>query len=373
MGVGQSARSAAAAAAAGELGTSLRNINVTGPQAERDVNNLRFSEDLPYDVNIFHVNADQTDAALAVVGNGALVNRYNIGYWAWELEEFPDEWRGCSNAYSEIWVPSSFCQTSIAHKVTVPVLRIPHAISLSLSHKMDRGMVEASHDTFVLLTMFDMLSVFNRKNPIAVIQSFKSAFAGKKCAKLVVKVSHAQYFPNEMRKLREASAGYPIHIIDSVLPREDVNAILAMCDCFVSLHRSEGFGLAIAEAMYLGKPVITTAYSGNMDFTRPNNSFLVDYTMEPVGPGCAPYHPDCRWAEPCLESAIEQMRLVYESSEVSAKRAQAGAQFIRQFYSPEAIGRLIRERLTYIAQATGKPRKRPSRPVGEGLLADATV
>ena len=196
---------------------------------------------------------------------------------------------------------------------------------------MDRLAVGASHDTFVFLTMFDMLSVFNRKNPLAVIQSFKSAFAGSKSAKLVVKVSHAQYFPNEMRKLREASAGYPIHIIDSVLPREDVNALLAMCDCFISLHRSEGFGLALAEAMYLGKPVIATAYSGNLDFTRPNNSFLVDYTMQPVGPGSAPYHPDCLWADPSLESAIEQMRLVYESSEVSAKRAQAGALFIRQF------------------------------------------
>ena len=126
---------------------------------------------------------------------------------------------------------------------------------------------------------------------------------------------------------------------------EDVVALIAASDCVVSLHRSEGFGLVLAEAMLLGKPVIATAYSGNLDFTTPGNSFLVSYKLQNVGPGNPPYPEHCLWADPCLQDAAHQMRTVYENERLREQRAQAGRELIESRFSPAAVGAAMKERL----------------------------
>ena len=193
--------------------------------------------------------------------------------------------------------------------------------------------------------MFDMLSVFERKNPLGAVEAFKLAFGGSSRCHLIVKVNNAHLRPLHFRNLLLTSAGYPITVLDRVMERNEVNALIACCDCLVSLHRSEGFGLPLAEGMYLGKPVIATAYGGNMDFTRPENSFLVSYKLQPPGKRAEHYNKRCLWAEPSIYHAAELMKTVFEEAGLRAEVARAGQTFVRSHHSPAAVGRLIRQRL----------------------------
>ena len=167
----------------------------------------------------------------------------------------------------------------------------PYSVAPVVPPGMDREHFGLAPDKFLFLTAFDVLSVPERKNPLAVIRAFEKAFGPDSGCQLIVKVNNAHARTEYVEMLRNACGNSSIRILDSTLRREEMDALTNCADCIVSLHRSEGFGLLMAEAMFLGKPVIATNYSGNTDFTRPDNSLLVDYRMIPVGVGCAPYNP----------------------------------------------------------------------------------
>jgi glycosyltransferase involved in cell wall biosynthesis len=192
------------------------------------------------------------------------------------------------------------------------------------------------------------LSVFERKNPLGLLEVFRAAFGGASNCHLVMKVNHAEQRPAEMRRIREAAGGLPVTIIDRTLDRNHVTALMQTCDCLVSLHRSEGFGLALAEAMYLSKPVIATAYSGNLDFTRPDNAFLVDYDLARIPAGCEPYDEGLWWAQPNLEHAVSQLQSVVNAPEVRRARAARGRELIRSQFAPVTVGKLMAERLAVV-------------------------
>jgi glycosyltransferase involved in cell wall biosynthesis len=130
----------------------------------------------------------------------------------------------------------------------------------------------------------------------------------------------------------------------------EVLSLIHECDCLISLHRSEGFGLTLAEAMSLGRPVICTAYSGNMDFTKPEHTFLVQHEMRQVGPGSEPYDPDCYWAEPSIDHAVEQMRRVRAEADLRLAFARTGQDYVRRLLSPAIIGEMMKKRLEYIGK-----------------------
>ncbi len=283
--------------------------------------------------------------------------KYNVGYWAWELEEFPDRWQPSFRFFDEIWTPSTFCQAAISRKSPVPVLRMPHAVQVEGACAVSRSDFSIPTDRFVFLTIFDLLSVVERKNPIGAIAAFKRAFGNSKDCHLVLKVSHAQERPQEMEALTAAAAGLPVTIIDRTIDRAEVNDLIRMCDCLVSLHRSEGFGLSIAEAMYLNKPVIVTDYSGNTDFTRPDNAFLVEYDLTRVPKGCDPYDEGAVWAEPRLDHAVKQMQIVFACAEQRADRASKAAEFVRRHLAPAVVGKLMRERLELVLSRRPRARR----------------
>lgn len=199
-----------------------------------------------------------------------------------------------------------------------------------------------------------MLSVFDRKNPLAVVKAFLAAFQQDDDVRLVLKINNANQDPVNLAKLLDSAIDPRITIIRRVLSRGDMNALVNACDCIVSLHRSEGFGLIIAEAMWLGKPVVVTGYSGNMDFTHFDNSFLVGYTLVNVGPDNHPYPETCLWADPDIADAARQMRVVFENSDIRKTRAAKGASFIRNNFSPRKIGRLMLDRLEQVHAFPGK-------------------
>lgn len=344
MGVGESLRCAIRALRAAGIQVAVKSVDAPGPYRLGD-RSFQENGSIPWRHNIFHVNADQAEAMVRRVGPAVTGNRRNIGYWAWELEEFPDKWLPAFRLFDEIWTPSTFCQSAIARKSPVPVIRIPHSIDVPDCPPADRQALDIPAGAFVFLAVFDLLSVFERKNPLGLLAAFREAFAGSPTRHLVLKINNSSQCPADLARLREALAGLPVSVVDRTIDREQVAALIGACDCLVSLHRSEGFGLVLAEAMYLGKPVIATGYSGNTDFTKPDNSFLVDYDLVPVPPGCEPYEEGCCWAEPRFDHAVSQLRLVAEDRWLREARALRGKTYVREHLSPLAVAKLMRERL----------------------------
>ena len=348
MGVGESVRCAASAARAVHLQVALKNVT-DGVNRANDDSFAFESRRFPYPVNLFHVNADQALSVVANIGPEFLERKYNIGYWAWELEEFPTRWLSSFAPFQEIWAPSTFCQEAIGRKAPIPVVRMPHAIKVERKARLDRAAFSIPEDRFVFLTAFDFMSVPERKNPLAAIRAFREAFESSPSCHLVLKMNNVPKPGHSLRdEIVRACSDLPVTIIDRTIDRDHVNCLVNVCDCFVSLHRSEGFGLMLAEAMYLGKPVIATAYSGNLDFTRSDNSFLVGWDPAAVPRRCGPYEPGSIWAEPRLAEAVQQMRLVSDSVGERELRASRGSACIRNEFSPEAVGRLMRSRLAIV-------------------------
>ncbi|HEY7336668.1 MAG TPA: glycosyltransferase [Bryobacteraceae bacterium] len=347
MGVGESVRCAIRAARAAEFAFSVKSVDrAGGPYRLMDGSVAdNAASGLPYLFNIFHVNADQTPSVMLAVQHEIALDRFNVGYWAWELEEFPARWAPSFGYFREVWTPSSFCADAIARASPVPVLRVPHAVHVNEIAALDRSDFGIPEDRFAFLHCFDLMSGFERKNPLGAIAAFRAAFQGDASCHLVLKVNHAELHTEQMEQIRQASAGLPVTILERTIGRADLNALMNCCDCLISLHRSEGFGLTMAEAMFLGKPVIATAYSGNLDFTREDNSFLVRFKMTTVAPGCQPYDKGLRWADPDTDHAAEQMRIVFRSAETRTAKAHRGREFVRRELAPRAVGAMMRRRL----------------------------
>ena len=203
---------------------------------------------------------------------------------------------------------------------------------------------------FLFLFCFDYASVVARKNPIGCIEAFLRAFPEPGEATFVVKSINAEHHDGDASAVRDAAGDHPhVVVLDENLHPVDKGRLLASCDCYVSLHRSEGFGMGMAEAMSLGKPVIATGYSGNLDYMTQANSFLVDYTLTAIGPGADPYPPGGRWAEPDLEHAAALMREVYDDPGAARRRAQRGQADIRRTHSVETVGERMAQRLDTIS------------------------
>ncbi|MGN7399007.1 glycosyltransferase family 4 protein [Cytobacillus praedii] len=303
-----------------------------------------------YNTNVFFINADQMyhHYNKNILKKAWFRNRYNIGYWHWELPDFPVFWNGSFNLVNEIWVPSQFTYQSISKNTYKPVVIMPHGILVEFPANMNRNCFGIPDNRFLFLTMYDIQSTSARKNPNGVIDAFKKAFnKNDGQVGLVLKVNNANHFPKELAKLNHKIAEYEnISVIDKILSRQELNGLMNVMDCYVSLHRAEGFGLPIAEAMFLGKPVIATNWSGNVDFINENNACLVDFTLEKIGRNYGPYHANQKWAEPNIFHAANYMKeLVHDRSLVNRIGLNAKRSIMSDF-SPKSIGLKYKSRLT---------------------------
>lgn len=300
-----------------------------------------------YRANIFHVNADQMLATYCKLGPGFFQHRYNIGFWAWELSRWPKPWHAMFDLVDEIWAPSRFIRDCLFDATDKPVEHIPLCVELPRFKKLPRARFGLPTDDCLFLFAFDFRSYIERKNPVAAIRAFKKAFPSRhQRAGLVIKVMNAERQSEKWQELLLEIQDDPrIYVINEVMSRAELLALMETCDCFVSLHRSEGFGRGPAEALYLGKPVIVTNYSGNTDFTRPDTSLLVDYELRPVGTGEYVHGEDQSWADADIDHAAEHMRRVQEERPEIAKIATQGQKVIRSEFSSIAVGRSIERRL----------------------------
>ena len=259
---------------------------------------------------------------------------------------------------------SRFVADAVGAKATVPVTRVPLPVRTAAAAVPSRAALGLP-EGFAYLFVFDHNSVFERKNPLAVVEAFDRAHPEPGEASLVVKSVNGEHDPEHAATLTAACAARPdIHLVDRHLPGREIRAMVASCDAYVSLHRSEGFGLTMAEAMAAGRPVIATGYSGNLDFMTGENAFLVPYAMADVGPGNEPYAPDATWAQPDVEHAAALMRGVFEDREAAAAVAARGRADIERTHSADAAGAAMLERLREVEDRI------PERP-GHGQFADA--
>src|SRR5579884_2998231 len=307
----------------------------------------RDHDEARYPLNLLCMNADVLPDFARLVGESFFAGRYSIGMWFWEVTSPPPgEWIEGFALLDEVWAPSDHVARTISAVSPIPTVRIRVPVQVPAPSALPPEAFGTAADQYTFLFSFDHLSIFERKNPLALVRAFRAAFEPGSGATLLIKSINSERDPTGRQRLHEAVAGHPdIRLIEEYVAPEAKDALTAACDCYVSLHRCEGFGFTMAEAMFLGKPVIATGYSGNLDFMTSQNSYLVDYEMVPIGPGSDPYPASGEWAQPSVQHAARLMRHVFEHRDEARERGRRAATEIRRTHSPQAAGELMLDRL----------------------------
>ncbi len=358
-GVGEAARSLVRAVAARNIPYALLNSPRCPHRREDNQFTKQFGSENPYGINIITYYGDVFEDELRAWGKEKFEGRYNIAYWAWELSSLPASWTALLNTVDEVWTPSSFSAAAIRDaKRGIPVTVIPHPIELIKKHPYPRAHFGLPNNLFLFLFMFDFYSIFERKNPLAAIRAFKKAFRPDEPAGLVIKSSNHAIDPEHFAVLRREAESSNIFLLNDYLKREELSSIMNVCDAYVSLHRSEGFGLTIAEAMALGKPVIATDYSGNTDFMNEANSFPIPFTLVPLEKDYGPYRQGNVWANPDETKAAEAMRLAFDHREIAKRKGMLARRDIIAHLSPPAVANIAATRLDRIERILQEKNKR---------------
>ena len=358
LGLGEAARAYTRALRAAAVPTATYTVPLDGPEDERPANGRRHNEhdfeDIQFDgggepeVLLIAVNAPQLPELADQVGSATLRDRYVIGSWGWEVDVVPSWWESGFELVDEIWVYSRFVAENLALSSPKPVVVVPLPVTAAedVASSLPFDLPQAP---LTFLFAFDFLSTLERKNPLGLIAAFEKAFRPGEGPVLVLKTINASLRPQEVDRLRDAISDRPdIVMVDASLTPPQLAALFARADCYVSLHRSEGFGLTLAESMAIGKPVIATRYGGNTDFMTPMNSYLVDYELTRVGPGAEHYPADATWAEPSIEHAAELMREVWDDRAGATARGARAKEDVAVQLAPDVVGAIARRRLENI-------------------------
>ncbi|MCX6954024.1 MAG: glycosyltransferase family 4 protein [Verrucomicrobia bacterium] len=354
LGVGESARCMVRAADAACIPSALVPLKLNCKNRLGDQTYAsRLQDTNPYGVNVVHLDPPASRDLDHHHGPAFRAGKYNIGYFAWELPEFPDAWTSAFDFFDEIWTPSDFATAAIAIKSPLPVFTMPHAIAFPRPTEAPaalRSRLGLPADPFLFLTLFDLNSYAERKNPRAVIAAFRASGLAGRGAALVIKVQNVAGNEADFAALQESVRDLPgTVLLTGTLSRADIYALEAACDCFVSLHRSEGFGLAVAEAMYLGKPVISTDWSATAEFVTGTNGCPVRAPLITLDRHHGPYAKGATWADPDPAHAADHMRRLFADRTLCAGLGAAARATIETRFSPAAIGARYRRRLEAIA------------------------
>jgi glycosyltransferase involved in cell wall biosynthesis len=353
-GLGEAARSSVRALERADIPFVLNDV--PGPQRATDRTYSSFVSENPHPFNLVHLNADNMGAFEKQQGRQYFRDRYTIGFWFWELSRFRDDWVRSFRVVDEVWAASRFARDAIGASApaVLPVIRMPLPVTAPDVAALGRAHFGIPDDRFAFLYTFDVSSQTERKNPLAVVRAFRRAGLAPERAMLVLKFTNGQCDREAVRRLTEAGAGSPVLMLEGVMDRPELTALVNACDCYVSLHRAEGFGLTMAEAMVLGKPVIATAYSGNMDFMTADTACLIDYRLVPLTRDYGPYLRGFEWAEPDVDQAAQAMRRLVEAPEPARELGARGRAMVGAHLGLEAVARRYRHRLDAV-RAGSKP------------------
>ena len=352
-GVGEACRMTAKALSTTALDWNILDYEYKNPSRKQDESwRSKITDHVNYNISIFNINADQLLIAREHLPEEAWAG-YRIGIWYWELGEFPDKWCDAFDCLDEIWAPTRFVRDTLQKKASCPVLYMPPGIWRDEPDaKYDRAYfgLPSGQKTFLFLNMFDVFSYTDRKNPQAVITAFQKAFqADDLTVGLVLKINNITREDENYRKIEEAIGAYRnIYVIPKTMTRDEINGLIRVCDAAVSLHRSEGLGLLCMEAMFFGKPVIATNWSGNTDFMTEDTSCLVSCKMTPVGEYYGTEGMHLEWAEADVAEASRYMQRLCSDYDYYNKIAKNAENHIRSEFSPKVCGGRMENRIREI-------------------------
>ena len=309
-----------------------------------------FITENPHPFNLVHLNADNMGWFAASRGRDYFRDRYTIGFWFWELSTFRDEWLPFFGYVDEVWVATEFVRAAIQASTSLPVVRMPLPIALPPAPPLSRGHFGLPEQGAVFLYAFDVSSQTERKYPLGAVRAFRRAALERHQAVLVLKFTNADYDREAVRRLQEEAAGLNVVMLDGYMDRAELTGLLQVADCYLSPHRAEGFGLSLLEAMSLGKPVVATNYSGNVDFMTAENSYPVDYRLVALNRDYGPYMRGAVWADPDPDHMGAAIRHVVEHPEDAKARGARAKSDVAQRWTPAVTAPSVRQRLDAIRQ-----------------------
>lgn len=348
FGLGEAVRLIIKALKKAEIPTSLINYDIETNHRHSDTTFANLNSEVIYPINLVLMGPYEAKRIFFHYPEDFFTNTYNIFYLNWESEYISEEYVNNLELYNEIWVPSQYCKDILAKYSKIPIHIIPYPIEIAVDNKPDEEAEQFyNKNSFNFLFMFDYNSTIERKNTINLIDAFEKAFGkNDESVSLNIKTSKSTRFSKEKALLESHIKDFKnIKIYEKIYDVQTLYKIIKGCDAYISLHRSEGFGLTMAEAMYFGKPVIATNYSGNLQFMNDSNSFLVDYKLTKTDSNLDSYDHNTVWSEPNTDHAAEFLKLVKENSQFVQSKAQKGQDSIFQDFSTEKIGNTVHSRI----------------------------
>lgn len=346
MGLGQSARLLANEFMQGDIPNSLYDFCLGSPLLRSEDHSFddRISEELPYNINLIHINPDEMMLMYTRMGESSWNDRYNIAFWLWELEDIPEHWQAFFPMLDEIWTPSEFISNNLRKVTRLPVYTMPYCVEAPTDVRLNRRHFGLPEDKFLFLVMYDSNSTIERKNPTGAIRAFRRAFKNNENVGLVIKINNAR--ESDLKDLNRLLKGYQnVYFITDTLTKVEVNSLIARVDVFVSLHRAEGFGLVMAEAMIVGTPVIATNWSSNTEFMNPEVACMVDCDFITLEKDSPPYKKGSIWAEPDIGQAARFMRKLYSDPKYYASMEKCAQTYIIDKLSMENAVTKIKKRV----------------------------
>ncbi len=293
------------------------------------------------EVNIFCLNGDEIQPSLNHLQTDLPKGGCNIVYPMWELSRYPKIWAEQLERFDEIWAASAFIRAAFVDAVDKPVIHLSLPGELRVGRLYGRRHFRIPESSFVFLFAFDFTSYIERKNPLATLRAFQdlcAAHPGEDIC-LVIKTKGAAAASSAYKEFCESFRGLDrVRVIDALLSENEIKSLIWCSDCFVSLHRSEGFGFGLSSAMFVEKPVVATRYSGNLDYMNDSNSCLVDYSLIPVPSGAYPFWEGQIWADPSVEHARTQMEQLLLNPDWARQIGAAASRHIRTHFSYRACG-----------------------------------
>ncbi len=346
-GMGEAARASIRALEAAGIPVALNNV--ASKQRAHDTSfRGAFTRDNPHPFNLVHLNADNMGWFARQRGLAYFRDRYTIGFWFWELSVFRDEWLPFFGYVDEVWAATEFVRASVQARTSLPVIKMPLPVALPEIPAFGRAHFGLPERGTVLLYAFDVSSQTERKNPVGAIRAFRQAALPAEDAVLVLKFTNADYDRDAVRRLHAEAEDLNVIMLEGHMDREELAALINTADGYLSPHRSEGFGLTLLEAMALGKAVLATNYSGNVDFMTPDNSYPIDYRLTPLTRDYGPYRRGAEWAEPDLDHAARLIREVVGNREEARARGARARADVERDWTPAASALRMRARLDLI-------------------------
>ena len=354
IGLAQGAKLYARALEEGGIPHTLLNLDFMDelPQTD-DTFDSRLTKENRYAVNVTHINPPEWRYALGTFPQAQFDRHYNIGIFQWELETAPASWAAAFDYVDEVWTPSGFTARTMRKMTDKPVYPVLYGMEAPCDETLTRADFGLEEDDFLVLMMFDSKSIASRKNPGGAIDAFREAYGeNPENTKLVIKINNPK--PEDVAFVEEhigGTAGYTL--ITERMDKTRLNSLIRLCDVFISLHRAEGFGLVMAEAMLLGTPCVATNWSANTEFMTAESACMVDYKLIPVNGAYFQDDGKMRWADPDAHQAAGYLKRLRDDPAYYREKAEKGRKMIEERLSMKACAGVIRERLEAILERKG--------------------